>query len=96
MTTFVQAFAAMLGEFSRAKGARPALFRAIGSARALAFPGLMRQMSRQDYLRLAERKRGFGGPWDPFHFISHPGYLVRGYSLAQRFRAALFHYRYEA
>jgi uncharacterized protein len=96
MTTFVQAFAAMLSEFSRDKGARPALLRAVGSARALAFPGLLREMSQQGYLGLVERKRGVDGPWDPFHFISHPGYLARGFTLTQRFRAALHHYRYEA
>jgi uncharacterized protein VirK/YbjX len=96
MTTFAQAFAVMVREFFRDKGARPALFRALCSARAVALPGLMREMSQQDYLRLAERRCGFGGPWDPFHFISHPGYLVRGYGLKQRSRAALFHYRYEA
>ncbi len=96
MTTFVQAFAAMVREFYRDKGARPALFRALCSLRALAYPGLMREMAQQDYLRLAGRRRAVGGPWDPFHFISHPGYLVQGYSLRQRFRAALRHYRYEA
>jgi uncharacterized protein VirK/YbjX len=97
MTTFVQAFAAMLGEFSRSKGPRAALFRALGSARALAYPGLMRQMSAQGYLRLVGRKRGADSePWDPFHFISHPGYLARGYTLPQRFRAALHHYAFEA
>ena len=31
-----------------------------------------------------------------FHFVSHPGYLVQGLSLSQRFEAALFHYRQEA
>src|SRR5687768_6328255 len=97
MTTFANAFAAMLGEFHRAKGPRAALARALCSARALAYPGLMREMTAQGYLERVRLKRGADGqPWDPFHFISHPGYLVRGYPLAQRFRAALYHYRYEA
>jgi uncharacterized protein VirK/YbjX len=87
----------MLGEFARAKGPRSALMRALGSARVLAFPGLMREMSAQDYLLRVGRKRGADGePWDPFHFISHPGYLARGYPLAKRFRAALHHYAFEA
>jgi uncharacterized protein VirK/YbjX len=97
MTTFVRAFVAMHGEFQRAKGGAAALKRSVGSLRALAFPALMRQMSTQGYLRRVERKRGHDGqPWDPFHFISHPGYLVRGYTLAQRFEAALHHDRHQA
>jgi uncharacterized protein VirK/YbjX len=97
MTSFVRAFLAMHGEFHRAKGRATALKRAAGSLRALAFPALMRRMSAVDYLRLVERKRGVDGePWDPFHFISHPGYLVQGFSLSQRFEAALYHYTQEA
>lgn len=87
----------MHGEFRRAKGAAAAGKRLIASLRVLAFPGLMRRMSAEGYLQRVERKRGADGlPWDPFHFISHAGYLVRGYPLAQRFRAALHHYRFEA
>ena len=87
----------MHGEFRRAKGRSAALKRAIASLRVLAFPKLMRRMSAEGYLRLVERKRGADGePWDPFHFISHPGYLVLGFSLSQRFEAALYHYRHEA
>jgi Protein of unknown function (DUF535) len=57
----------------------------------------MRRMSAEGYLQHVGRKRGNDGePWDPFHFISHPGYLVSGYTLEQRFRAALHHYRFEA
>jgi uncharacterized protein VirK/YbjX len=97
MTTFVRAFLAMHGEFHRVKGPAAALKRALCSLRMLAFPGLMRRMSGEGYLHLAERKRGADGePWDPFHFISHPGYLVQGFSLSQRFEAALYHYRQEA
>jgi uncharacterized protein len=97
MTSFVSALLAMHGEFRRSKGAVAAGKRLIASLRVLAFPGLMRRMSAEGYVRLAERKRGKDGePWDPFHFISHPGYLVRGYPLAQRFSAALHHYRFEA
>jgi uncharacterized protein VirK/YbjX len=97
MTTFVHAFSTMLREFWRANGPRAAASRALCSVRALAFPGLLRQMSAQGYLRQVARKRGADGlPWDPFHFISHPDYLVRGLPLATRFRAALQHYRYEA
>jgi len=97
MTSFVRAFLDMHGEFRRAKGRSAALKRALASLRVLAFPGLMRRMSADGYLRLVERKRGADGePWDPFHFISHPGYLVQGFSLAQRFEAALNHYRHEA
>ena len=87
----------MHGEFSRARGRSAAWKRLAASLRVLAFPRLMRRMAADDYLRLAERKRGKDGePWDPFHFISHPGYLVLGFSLAQRFEAALYHYRFEA
>ena len=87
----------MHGEFRRAKGRSAALKRTALSLRALAFPGLMRRMTAEGYLRLVERKRQADGePWDPFHFISHPTYLVQGYSLSQRFRAALYHYRCEA
>jgi uncharacterized protein VirK/YbjX len=97
MTSFVRALLAMHGEFRRAKGASAAGKRLIASLRVLAFPSLMRRMSADGYLQLAERKRGRDGePWDPFHFISHPGYLVLGFSLAQRFEAALYHYRQEA
>jgi uncharacterized protein VirK/YbjX len=97
MTTFVRALLAMHGEFRRAKGPSAAGKRVIASLRVLAFPGLMRRMSAEGYLRLVERKRGADGePWDPFHFISHPGYLVLGFSLSQRFEAALYHYRQEA
>jgi uncharacterized protein VirK/YbjX len=97
MTSFVRALLAMHGEFLRAKGPAAALKRAAGSLRALAFPALMRRMSAANYLCLTERKRGADGePWDPFHFISHPGYLVQGFSLSQRFEAALFHYTQEA
>jgi uncharacterized protein len=97
MTSFVSALLATHGEFRRAKGHAAAGKRVIASLRALAFPGLMRRMSAEGYLRHVERKRGADGePWDPFHFISHPGYLVRGYPLAQRFGAALHHYRFEA
>jgi uncharacterized protein len=97
MTSFVHAFLAMHGEFRRAKGRSAAWKRALCSLRVLAFPALMRRMSAEGYLRLAERKRGADGvPWDPFHFISHPGYLVQGFSLSQRFEAALYHYRQEA
>jgi uncharacterized protein VirK/YbjX len=96
MTNFVQAFLAMNGEFSRAKGRTAALKRSVGSLRALAFPALMREMSAQKYLQHVARKRGSDGqPWDPFHFISHPGYLAQGLTLAQRFKAALVHYRQE-
>ena len=87
----------MHGEFHRAKGRSAALKRMAGSMRVLAFPRLMRRMSAEGYLRLVERKRGADGePWDPFHFISHPGYLVQGFSMSQRFEAALYHYRQEA
>jgi uncharacterized protein len=97
MTSFVSALLATHGEFQRAKGHSAAVKRVIASLRMLAFPKLMRRMSAEGYLRLAERKRGADGqPWDPFHFISHPGYLVRGYTLAQRFGAALHHYAFEA
>jgi uncharacterized protein len=97
MTSFVSALRATHSEFRRADGASAAAKRVIASLRVLAFPGLMRRMSDEGYLHLAERKRGKdGAPWDPFHFMSHPGYLVRGYPLAQRFRAALHHYRFEA
>jgi uncharacterized protein len=97
MTSFVSALLATHGEFRRAKGASAAGKRVIASLRVLAFPGLMRRMSQEGYLQHVERKRGNDGePWDPFHFISHPGYLVRGYTLEQRFRAALHHYRFEA
>jgi len=97
MTTFVSALLAMHGEFRRAKGRSAALKRALASLRVLAFPQLMREMSAQGFLRLVERRRGHEGqPWDPFHFVSHPGYLVQGYSLEQRFKAALYHYRQEA
>jgi len=86
----------MNGEFSRAKGRVAALKRSVGSLRALAFPDLMREMSAQNYLQRVERKRGGDGqPWDPFHFISHHGYLAQGLTLAQRFKAALVHYRQE-
>ena len=96
MISFVRAFLAMLVDFHRAKGWPAALKRALGSLRVLAFPGLMRRMAADGYLQRVERKRGAGGePWDPFHFISHPGYLVQGLSWAQRFEAALYHYRYE-
>jgi uncharacterized protein VirK/YbjX len=96
MTSFVSALLATHGEFRRAKGASAAAKRVIASLRVLAFPGLLRRMAEEGYLKRVERKRGADGlPWDPFHFISHPGYLVRGYSLAQRFRAALHHYRFE-
>jgi uncharacterized protein VirK/YbjX len=97
MTSLVHAFAAMHGEFHRAKGRSAALKRAVGALRMLAFPALMRRMSVEGYLAQVERKRGVEGlPWDPFHFISHPAYLVRGLSLQQRFKAALYHYRQEA
>ena len=97
MTSFVTALLAMHGEFQRAKGSSAAVKRVVASLRMLAFPALMRRMSAEGYLRLAERKRGADGePWDPFHFISHPGYLVKGYSLSQRFESALYHYRQEA
>jgi uncharacterized protein len=97
MTSFVSALLASHGEFRRAKGGLAAGKRVAASLRVLAFPGLMRRMSDEGYVQNVGRKRGADGlPWDPFHFISHPGYLVRGYSLAQRFRAALHHYRYEA
>jgi Protein of unknown function (DUF535) len=97
MSSFVRALLAMHDEFRRAKGRSVALKRVIASLRVLAFPGLMRRMSAEGFLRLAERRRGRAGePWDPFHFISHPGYLVQGYSLPQRFEAALFHYGQEA
>jgi uncharacterized protein VirK/YbjX len=97
MISFVRAFMTMHGEFHRAKGRSAALKRAIGTLRILAFPALMRRMSADGYLGLVERKRGAEGlPWDPFHFISHPAYLVRGLSLQQRFEAALHHYRQEA
>ncbi len=97
MTSFVSALLATHGEFRRAKGASAAGKRVIASLRVLAFPGLMRRMSDEGYLQRVERKRGADGqPWDPFHFISHPGYLVRGYTLEQRFRVALHHYRFEA
>ena len=97
MTSFVSALLATHGEFRRAKGPAAAGKRVLASLRMLAFPGLMRRMSQEGYLQRVERKRGADGqPWDPFHFISHPGYLVRGYPLAQRFRAALHHYRFEA
>jgi uncharacterized protein VirK/YbjX len=87
----------MHGEFRRAQGRSAAGKRLIASLRVLAFPGLMRRMLAEGYLQQVERKRGKGGePWDPFHFISHPGYLVLGFSLAQRFEAALYHYRQEA
>ncbi len=97
MTSFVSALLAMQGEFRRAKGASVAGKRLVASLRALAFPGLMHRMSAEGYVQHVERKRGIDGePWDPFHFISHQGYLVRGYTLAQRFGAALHHYRFEA
>lgn len=97
MITFVRAFLTMHGEFHRAKGRSAAWKRAVCSLRMLAYPALMRRMSAEGYLHLAERKRGTEGvPWDPFHFISHPGYLVQGFSLSQRFEAALYHYRQEA
>jgi uncharacterized protein len=97
MTSFVRAFLAMHGDFQRQKGHSTAIKRALGSLRVLAFPKLMRRMASDGYLRQVERKRGADGqPWDPFHFVSHPGYLVRGLSLSQRFEAALFHYRQEA
>ena len=97
MTSFVSALLATHGEFRRAKGVSAAGKRVVASLRVLAFPGLMRRMSAEGYLQHVERKRGNDGePWDPFHFISHPGYLVRGYTLEQRFRAALHHYRFEA
>jgi uncharacterized protein VirK/YbjX len=97
MTSFVSALLATHGEFRRAKGAAVAGKRVLASLRMLVFPRLMRRMVADDYLRLVERKRGKGGePWDPFHFISHPSYLVLGFSLAQRFEAALYHYRQEA
>jgi uncharacterized protein len=97
MTSFVQAFLAMNGEFSRAKGRAAALKRSVGSLRALGFPRLMRRMSDQKYLQLVARKRRSDGPpWDPFHFISHPGYLVQGLTLERRFSAALAHYHHEA
>lgn len=97
MTTFVSAFLAMHGEFARAKGRPAALKRSLGSLRTLAFPALLRRMSADGYLGQLERKRGAEGlPWDPFHFISHPAYLVHGLSLRQRFEAALYHYRHEA
>lgn len=97
MTSFVSSLLAMHGEFRRSKGAAAAAKRVVASLRVLAFPPLMRRMSAEGYLQLAERKRGRDGePYDPFHFISHAGYLVRGYPLAQRFRAALHHYRFEA
>ncbi len=97
MTTIFRAFMAMHGEFRRAKGNSAALKRAVGSARMLAFPKLMRRLSAEGYLQRVERKRGADGePWDPFHFISHPHYLAQGLSLSQRFEAALYHYRQEA
>jgi len=97
MTSFVRAFLDMHDEFRLVKGRSAALKRALGSLRALAFPGLMRRMSAEGYLQLVGRKRGkTGQPWDPFHFISHPSYLVQGLSLSRRFKAALFHYRHEA
>ena len=97
MTSFVSALLAMHGEFRRAKGVAAAGKRLIASLRVLAFPGLMRRMSDERYLQHVERKRGSDDePWDPFHFISHPGYLALGYTLEQRFRAALHHYRFEA
>ncbi len=97
MTSFVRALLAMHGDFQRKKGRSAAFKRALGSLRVLAFPKLMRRMASDGYLRQVERKRGVDGqPWDPFHFVSHPGYLVQGLSLSQRFEAALFHYRQEA
>jgi uncharacterized protein VirK/YbjX len=96
MTTFFRAFATMQSEFRRAKGPAAALKRGLGSLRVLAFPSLMRQMRVQNYLRGVARKRGQDGhPWDPFHFMSHPAYLVNGLTLEQRFGAALHHFRYE-
>ena len=97
MTSFVSALLATHGEFRRTKGTLAAGKRIVASLRMLAFPALMRRMSAEGYLRLAQRKRGRDGePWDPFHFMSHPGYLVLGLSLGQRFEAALYHYRQEA
>ncbi len=96
MISFARAFLAMLADFRRARGWPAALKRALGSLRVLALPGLMRRMAADGYLQRVERKRGVDGePWDPFHFISHPGYLVQGLSWAQRFEAALYHYRFE-
>lgn len=87
----------MFADFRRAKGWPAALKRALGSLRVLALPGLVRRMAAEGYLQRVERKRGVDGePWDPFHFLSHPGYLVQGLSWAQRFEAALCHYREEA
>jgi uncharacterized protein VirK/YbjX len=87
----------MHSEFRRTKGHSAAAKRLIASLRVLGFPGLMRRMSAEGYLHHVGRKRGHDGePWDPFHFMSHAGYLARGYTLAQRFRAALHHYRFEA
>lgn len=97
MTSLVSALLATHAEFRRAKGASVAAKRLAAALRVLAFPGLLRRMRQQGYLQQVARKRGADGlPWDPFHFISHPGYLARGYALPQRFRAALHHYGFEA
>ncbi len=88
---------AMCGEFRRKEGSLAALKRTVGSLRALAFPQLLRKMSAQGYLQQVERKRANPAlAWDPFHFISHPQYLIRGYSFSQRFEAALYHFDQEA
>ena len=88
----------MLGEFRRAKGWPAAFKRSLASLRVLAFPGLMRRMSADGYLRLVERKRGSGRRAlgsVPLHLA--PGLPGPGPSRwAQRFEAALYHYRYEA
>lgn len=97
MTTLVRAFTEMTGDFARIKGPRAAAMRALASARMVAFPSLVRDMTAQRFLDAVARKRGIdGAPWDPFHCLSHPDYLVRGWSLEKRFRAALYHYRVES
>jgi uncharacterized protein VirK/YbjX len=96
-TTYLQALGATFGDFLRHKGLGSAVKRTAASLRTLRHPALMRRMAAQGYLRQVGRKRGRDGhPWDPFHFISHNVYLIRGASYARRFEAALHHYGYEA
>lgn len=97
MTGFLGALVSTCKDFYRARGPREAVKRTLAVMRVVFFPHLMLRMWRHGYLdALDQRRAGLGEIWDPLHFMSHRDYLARGWSLAHRFDAALWHYRHES
>lgn len=70
---------------------------AVAALRCLAFPRLLYRMIRQGYTHQIARRRLLNRKaWDPLHFMSGNGYLVRGWPTRKRFAAALYHYERDA